>query len=99
MPAGRRLIHYPCVECAIGLRVQTAGAEIHDEEGEIVERRDVGVEVIELDAVEEDRTAVFDERVAQMQIAVTVAYGCGLVLQRLERGGVRAGAIGNMRRQ
>ena len=62
------------VEHGVGVRPQSALAEIHQEKGEIVEHIDRGEPIVELDRVEQDRRAVDLDDVAQMQIAVAVAH-------------------------
>ena len=49
-------------------------AEIHEQEGEIVEHVDRGERIVELDGVEQNGLALDLDDVAQVEIAVTVAH-------------------------
>ena len=62
------------VEHGVGVPREPALAEIHQQEGEVVEDVDRGEPVVELDGVEQDRRAVDLDDVAQMKIAVAMAH-------------------------
>ena len=73
------------VEHGVGVSRQAALAEIHEQEGEIVEHVDRGERIVELDRVEQDGRAVDLDDVAQVQIAVAVAH-IASARPRLEQG-------------
>ena len=62
------------VEDRIRVSLEAALAEIHEQEGEIVEHVDRGERIVELDRVEQDGLALDLDDVAQVKIAVTVAH-------------------------
>ena len=56
------------------MSAEAALAEIHQQEGEIVQHVDRGEGIVELDGVEQDRLALDLDDVAQVKIAVAVAH-------------------------
>src|ERR1700694_3651717 len=59
------------------MSAEPALAKIHEQEGEGVENVDGGERVVELDGIEQNRSAVDLDDVAQMQIAMAVAHIAG----------------------
>ena len=60
-----------------GLRPQPALVEIHDQEGQIVERVGAGERLVELERVEQHRHTVEQHDVAEMQVAMAVPHPAG----------------------
>ena len=61
------------VEKALRQRPQAAVAEVHQREGDVVEGVDRGERRVELETVEQDRAAIPEHDVAEMEIAVAMA--------------------------
>ena len=51
--------------------------QVHEQEGQVVHHVDAGEPVVELDAVEQDRTVFEEDDVGEMQVAVAVADPAG----------------------
>ena len=56
------------------MRGQSPRAEIHEQEGEIVENVDGSDGVVELDGVEQHRDAIEFDDIAKVQVPMTVAH-------------------------
>ena len=62
------------LEDGVGVRVQPAVEQVHQQEGQIVPDVDAGDSIVELDSVEQHRPSVQPHDVAKVEIAVAAAY-------------------------
>ena len=56
------------------MSLEVALAEVHEQEGEVVEHVDRGERIVELDRIEQDGLALDLDDVAQVKVAMTVAH-------------------------
>ena len=67
-------MHHPRIERPVGQPKLLLVEQVHQQERQIIKRRNPGIEIIELDAIEKRGTIPVEEHVSQMQITVTVPH-------------------------
>ena len=85
------------VEHDVGRALQTALHQIHEQEGEIVEQIAGGDQRIELDGIEQNRAAVDQHDVAEVEVAVAAADQTALPALDQKRAGARMGGTARIR--